>query len=72
MPSDHPPLDQLADSHDELDGCALVFDDPVVGDELLEVILLGDTPSGTPEAQVKLAFYRALKEATDAAENEPR
>jgi hypothetical protein len=63
---DHPPLDELADDEDELDGCEIDFSEYAV-DELgqLEVVLLGDTPPGTPEAEAKLRLYRELREASD-------
>lgn len=62
--SDNPPLGELADAQDDLDGCDIEFGDPVTDElELLQVILLGDTPPGTAEAEVKLAFYKAMADA---------
>lgn len=64
MPDDRddaPPLDQLADDDDELDACDLDFAAEAVDDlEVLQVVLLGDTEPGTPEADEKIAFYEAL------------
>jgi hypothetical protein len=66
-----PPLDQLADDDDELDACDIDFAELAV-DELgeLEAVLLGDTLPGTPEAEAKLAFYRAYAEASAQVSDE--
>lgn len=65
---EHPPLDQLADDEDELDGCSVEFGvDPTPDDQILEVVF-GDDPRKWEEYRVWFAALEAEKKR-DATPN---